>query len=368
MPRPGLSLRSVSEPRIVDMLKRGVDSDVARARLEWSDAESIARAVRPLAGKRTIKPNVLPTAQVSGRWSTTDPPRLTWPAHDDQQCPECEMRRKAGNFHPDVWCARAVREVAEPNPGTWWLKGDAEAIEARLAAAYTNDTEDLEAFASGYDIHAITMCGMWSLPMPPIRTKKGINSSPECEGWRREVRWGGESDRRRHAAKSFRYAWQYTAHERGVLQVKALHTLGLSTDEILKYARDYKNAKPGFFAARQQHMDKCARHKEARTFLGRLRRLYGDQTTRMKEGWSHMVQGAVSDIVNIVAQAWYNHPDFGGRCEFISNGYDALEMAFPSDITPEFVIPRVRDVVERTWDVGGVKVHLPWSWHVVTPS
>jgi hypothetical protein len=38
------------------------------------------------------------------------------------------------------------------------------------------------------------------------------------------------------------------------------------------------------------------------------------------------------------------------------------------DLTPEFVIPRVKEAVERTWDVGGVKVYLPWSWKVVTRS
>lgn len=363
MPRPVESPTSVSETRLLGLLKRGVDSDVARARLEWSDAESIARYVRPLVGESSIKPNVLPTAQVQGRWSTTDPPRITWPDHDAAKC-GCD---------PQAWCPRAVREIVTPWPDTWWWKGDADAVEARIAAALTKDTDDLDAFAHGWDIHTATACGMFELPLPPVRSKKAIMSGPECEEWRQIVKWGGESDRRRHGCKSFRYAWQYAIDERGVLAVKSLHTLGLSTDEIVAYAKKYKQSKPGFFTARHAHMLRCVEHKEARTFLGRLRRLWGnphrpaDRKEMMKEGWSHMVSGSVSDITNIIVNDIYSHPDFGGQCEFISNGYDSLEMSFPCNLTPDFVIPRVKEIVNRTWDIMGTKMLLPWSWKVVTP-
>lgn len=363
MPHPKTNPNSISETALTGLLRRGIDSDVLKARLEWSESEAIARYVRPLVGKLGIKPNVLPTAQVSGRWSTTNPPRLTWPAHDPEQCSECRVGGRTADS--TEWCPRDVRAIAEPLPGTWWLKGDADAIEARLAAAYCHDQEDLDAFALGHDLHAVTMCRMFRLPLPPNFGKKVINSGAECAAWRAEVRWGGESDRRRHAAKTFRYAWQYAVNEFGVLQAKSLQILGLTKDEILDYARKYRTGKPGFFAARQAYMDRCAAQRESRTFLGRLRRLWGDRDTRRKEGWNHMVQGAVSDIVNIVVRAWYNHPEFERRVEFISNGYDALEMAHPEEHDPEWVLPRVKNVVEREWDVLGVKVFIPWSWKVV---
>lgn len=272
---------------------------------------------------------------------------------------------------PSEWCERDVRQIVTPDKGTWWLRGDAEAIEARIAAAYTRDEEDLEAFARGDDLHTRTMCAMFKLPAPPVWSKAAINASPECEAWRREVQWGGESDRRRHACKSFRYAWQYAVDERGVLLVKDLHTLGLTPEEILSYARQYARAKPAFFAGRREHMNRCVLLRESRTFLGRKRALWGspsrpaERREMMKHGWAHMVSGSVSDIVNIVVRDWWRA--FNGESWLISNGYDSLEMGFLDTLKPDEVLPRVREIAERDWDVEGVTVRLPWSWSVVTP-
>lgn len=93
--KPKLGPASVAEERLLKLLRSGSQSEVLRARLVWSEAEGIARYLRPLVGRDRIHPRILPTAQVSGRWSTTNPPRVMWPAHDPSQCPECEARRHA---------------------------------------------------------------------------------------------------------------------------------------------------------------------------------------------------------------------------------------------------------------------------------
>src|SRR5262245_14980063 len=361
--KPKLGPNSVAEEKLFKLLQRGVDYDVLHARMAWADAESIARYVRPLQHRASVKPRVLPTAQVSGRWSTTGPPIITWPDHDPRECPECEAKRQAGTWVESEWCPRAVRDIIIPAPGTWWLKGDADAIEARIAAAYTRDEQDLEAFAKGHDLHTITAAGMFKFPLPPLLRKRDIMASSECEDWRRAVGWGGESDRRRHACKSFRYAWQYSLDERGVLAVKILHTLGLSVKEILDYASDYRRSKPGFFAGRRAKMKQVSSAHQSRTFLGRLRKLFGNQKEQMKEGWAHMVSGSVADIVNIGFIAWTRALP---ESWLIVNGYDSLTMGFPDSVAPADVMPTVASLVERDWEIEGITVHLPWTWKVVT--
>lgn len=359
MPRPKANPTSISEEALWKLAAKGHDSGVLAARLEWTDAEGIARYVRPLQGKSHIRPRILPTAQVSARWSTTDPPRTNWPRHDAKRCPEC---KGSGD-----WCPRAVRDIVTPEDGTFWIKGDAEAIEARIAACYTRDEVDLEAFSRGLDLHTLTACAMFNLPRPADASKKGIAADT---AWRDAHQWAGDDDTRRSLAKTFRYAWQYGVDERAVLLAKDIVKLGKPRGEILEYARLYQAGKPAFFAARQAYMEQCLITKESRTFLGRLRRLWGnphrpaDAKTIMKEGWNHRVQGSVSDMVNIiVAKLAARWPESW----LVSNAYDALEWGFPATLDPSTVISEVTSIVEAPWDIEGVSMTVPWSFKVVRP-
>src|SRR3990170_4301630 len=74
------TLRSVAQETLHAMLATpaGADSEVLRARIRWSEADSFARYVRPLVGVESVSPGYLPT-QANGRWSITNPPLITFP-------------------------------------------------------------------------------------------------------------------------------------------------------------------------------------------------------------------------------------------------------------------------------------------------
>jgi len=69
--------------------------------------------------------------------------------------------------------------------------------------------------------------------------------------------------------------------------------------ELVEAARLFLRSKPNLVACKKKWWAICADASEARTMFGRRRRLFGDKWTRSKEGWNHMVQGAVTDMVNI---------------------------------------------------------------------
>ena len=49
-------------------------AEVASARLDYMELEGQGRLLRSLVGLTQVRPDILITSQVSGRWSTTNPP------------------------------------------------------------------------------------------------------------------------------------------------------------------------------------------------------------------------------------------------------------------------------------------------------
>ena len=315
---------------------------MARCRLDFAQADGFRKYVEPLVGQSVVYPHMLPT-QASGRWSTSDPPKVNFP--DDKKA--------------DLLGLPHLRSVFIPHPGTWWLKWDHDAIEAKLAAAYSGDQEDLEAFRLGYDIHTITACRMFKLPLPPNLRNP---DAPECEEWRARVSWqGSKGDRRRHLAKTARYALSYGSNENSILNAAGIEQLGLTQAELLNFARVYLETKPALVAWKSRVWSRCAQERMARTFMGRRRMLYGEGLVMAREGLNHEIQGSVADInnTNLVAiEAAY--PEM----RVITNAHDGNEVSFPVINRVNEVDAVVRTIVEREWDINDskIKFYAEWGW------
>ena len=289
-----------------------------------------------------VFPHWHPLAQASGRWSTTDPPLVNFPANDPQ--------------YPVAW------GMIVPDPGWVFLHYDMDSLHARIAAAYTKDPDDLAAFRNGWDVHTSTACRMfgWSF-LPPNQVGDPLNPP-----------WAGKQDRRRHLAKTLRYALLLGLNEHAALRAPEIHKLGLTHDEILQFARAYLRSKPEMVATRKRIWAECLRVGRARSFMGRLRRLTFDPRSKtstdeaMKEGWSHILQGGEQDIMTtILADVGEAVPE-----AFLTlNCHDGHVWALPDSLgPPQALYTRLRPLVERTWTIQGEGVPIPAEWEVIDSS
>lgn len=352
--RPKLSV----EADVLERLRRkGTDSTLLDARLAHAELEGIRRYVADLAGRARVTPLMLPTAQAGGRWSTTNPPLCNWPRHDSGTCP-------LNASHAGDWCPLDVRLVLLPDPDTYWLKFDWHAVEARLAATYCQDADDLAAFKDGLDVHTLTACRMFGLDLPAVQTES-LHTAPEMGAWRARWKWGGPEDARRHMAKTARYALLYAEDHRGILNAKGVEKLGYTRPQLEEFGRAYLRAKPAFVAAKTAAQAECGRTGVARSAFGRLRRLSGDTRTRAKEGWSHMISATVSDMMNLTLIGIHQAIP---ECWLVVNRHDGAEIAFPDKIPVERALGALRALAERTWEFWGHPFQAPASWARVTPD
>jgi hypothetical protein len=367
MPFKKKSLTSTDAEALRSWKDKGAESIVLDARLDYTEVEGRSRYARSMAEADRIYPNMLPT-QASGRWSTTDPPIVNFPAHSSSNCQRCKgviekyvephyLRELDGDVD---WCPRDVRNTVVPDPGTWWLHFDLDGVEARLNAAFSHDVADLEAFKNKWDIHTLTACIIFHMDFPPDRTKKlHVSMDSAMVAWRLLYNWGGPEDRRRHIAKTIRYALQYGIDERAALGSTELYKMGLKRDEILKFGKAYLLGKPEMVATKSRIWVDALRTGVSYTFLGRRRRLYGYEKDKMKTAWSHKISGSVADMMNDnliqITSKW-------SECYLCFQSHDGATISFPNSITPEVVLPFCKTVVEREWDVEGMKLTVPAEW------
>ena len=340
---------SVRQDVLQSLLKRGHRDTVLEARLDFSEWESFRRYVEPLEGQGRAHPDMLPT-QASGRWSTTDPPLVNFPPDCiNPACPQVGTEHMARGL--PCW---SVRDVIVPDPGWWWLGFDWQAVEARIAAADAGDEEDLEAFAKGYDIHLFTLCTVFGLSRPPDLTH--YHTSPECAEWREKYKWQGKDDRRRIVSKNVKYGLAYAKNEKGLLALKGIGKLGLSTSELLRIGRMYLTSKPKYKIWKTTWWYVAASTGETRTCYGTRRKLFGLRESVEKEGLNHRVQGTVADMMDEVI---INFQAEWPESRIVYQSHDGLKWAFPVSHLPSVVMPRAREIIEAEREIGGRKIPFP---------
>lgn len=200
--------------------------------------------------------------------------------------------------------------------------------------------------------------------MPPVRTK-ALHSDPSCADWRAlwQPAWEGDDDRRRRLAKIMRYATLLGKDEKSAATAKDIEKENLTRKEVIDYAKQYLDSKPYLVAAKRRIWEKCATTGEARTFMGRRRRLFGDWWDRAKEGWSHMLQGAEVDMMcTCLIAAHQMDPDVW----LVLNSHDGATLGYPDNRDPKAVKAQLSEVVEQTWQIEGVGIKTSADfklWH-----
>lgn len=367
--------RSVDSDVLRQLKDAGAESELLDLRLAFMELEGIARYLRKLVGRARVHPHMLPT-QASGRWSTTNPPLVNFPAHAEEECDRCVALKERGEPLPE-WCPRAVREVILPDEGWWWFHFDLNAIEGRWGAADAGDEEELDAYRKNEDVHTVLgAVPMFGMSPPPIRTK-AIHTSddPDSVAWRRawSPPWGGIEDRRRHLAKTLKYATLYGKDHRGAGTAKGVEKLKnsdgskMTKSDVERFAKIYLKARPVLTRHKARRFEEYARTCVSYTFRGRRRRLFGDAWVRAKEGWSHRLQGAVPDVMNdYIIQIAREFPEG----YIILNSHDGLTWAMPfvSQERVNEVVAWVRQIVERDWNYDGRMVPVAADWEIIWPS
>ncbi len=357
----------VSEKELLKLRHDGYTSDMIEYRLRYAEYDSTIKYLTPLVGLERVHPHYLPT-QKSGRWSTTNPPLVNFSANCIN--PGCV---KLGEHRAGDGCW-SLRDVVVPDPGTYFIKWDWSAIEARLASGYSGDDEDLELFARDADIHTVTLCKMYKLPMPPDLMDPF--KSPSCEEWRRLTGLDNKECWQRTGAKTSRYSLAYGADERAIHQGKDTDKLardaGLDKAGLEAMAKAYLDSKPKLKAWKYATWDQIYKTHEVRTPLGRRKRLFftSEEYTKWrklrrpghagKEGLNHLAQGQVADMMNLtiiaIKKRW---PE--SRLAFQS--HDGHLSVWPESVNPW---PEIREVVERSWDLGnGRSIVSVADWETV---
>ena len=364
---PRKSKTSVDEKTLNQLKQQGLASDMADLRLKYMATSSILKYLKPLVGQSRIHPHVLPT-QKSLRWSTKNPPLANFSANCIN--PSCVHRdRKHRNRLPECW---SLRDIVTPDPGHYFLKWDLDAIEAKLAAAYSHDTEDLEFFRQGYDIHTKTCCDALGLPLP--QDMRDPHTSLVDQAWREYLHWGGKEDWRRGACKAGRYAATYGTDEKAILQAKDVDMLGLTREELLAISRKLLALKPQLVAFKKRVWDHIMATHEVRHPLGGRKRLFispeeyslyrrsGRATPSCREGLNHLFQGWVAVAMNLMiieTKRRFPYMVFG------INTHDGALWSVPQDKKP---YPDIKEVVEQEWDIWGETITSTATWSAVGPE
>lgn len=357
---------TVGEKELLKLKHEGWSSEMIEYRLRYAALDSVMKYLNPLVGLERVHCQYLPT-QKSGRWSTTNPPLPNFSANCiNPRCSRVGVEHRAGG---ECW---SLRDVIVPDPGFWFLKWDWSAIEAKLAAAYSGDDEDLDLFARNADIHVATLCRMWKYPLPSDLMDPHRN--PECAEWRKIMDWAGKDDWRRVGAKTSRYSLAYGADERAIHQAKDIDKLaqqaGLDKAGIEAMAKAYLDSKPKLKVWKRTVWDQIMATHEVRTPLGRRKRLFvtseeytnykktGRAGSACKEGLNHLAQGQVAGMMNrtiiAIKKRW--------PCSRLAfQAHDGHLSVWPDSVNPW---PEIREVVERTWDCGNgrtIKSTADWQ-------
>lgn len=245
-------------------------------------------------------------AQATGRWSTTDPPLAQLPVD--------------------------LESLIGPDPGEVWLGHDWSQIEPRLLEALCGDEDALAHWDEDrYE--------RWTYAIFPGVTQ----DDPE---WKTK----------RKFTKIFILRLHYFGDPRFCGDIPGAKVLGLRGPDLVRAAHRYLAARPALAAWRRRKEAELPRTREARTFLGRRRRLLAtDRRALIREGGNHEMQGGVADILNTTLVEVKRALPYA---ELAWTKHDALWIAVPEDKVA-VAEPVYRAIVTREFDVYGRRVSFP---------
>jgi len=230
---------------------------------------------------------------------------------------------------------KVLFKLCRPPSGYYWLSGDWQAVESWLAALYSQEMRDLMPLMSGEDLHCATAGDIFGEAIT-------------------------HEDPRRQLAKTTRYNLQYAYDYRGILDAKDLGIFG-GRDLALTFARRYLESRPVLDAAKKRVFADSIRTGEARSAFGRLRRLTGDERTRAKDGWSQVIQGTVSSMMNRAIVRICT--ELGALIVF--NRHDGAVFQFSNMTDMESMTNACRRIFSGPWSVWGNEFNAPSDWECI---
>lgn len=250
-----------------------------------------------------------------------------------------------------------LRDIVMPDEGTAWVGWDWSAIETWLLMGYARSKYLHRILTQGLDIHLLTTCDIFGLPYPPDQRDR---MAPANQAWREEVKWAVNGEVKRTFSKSFRYAYTYGRDPKNAGNAPGAKMLGLKTADLVQAAERMMAADPDYKAWRAKVAEEAVFTRQSRTFMGRLRRLYGDPSSIVREAFNHPLQGGVSDIKNLTVLAITGAVPYA---KLALEMHDALTWQVPLDKVDEFraCLPQW---AEREWDVCGQLVKVPAKYKV----
>src|SRR5258708_4246703 len=151
---------STARDDIRDYITKGKGTEVQRRlaelRLEYSDIGTLRQTVlSSLIDAERLYPTILPT-QASGRWSYINPNLSGFPKKCiNPSCPKGHHEKTS-----ECWSAR---DCIIPDPGTFWIEHDLDAVEHRIYALILKWDERLNDLRNGVDIHTPVTCSLFNL-------------------------------------------------------------------------------------------------------------------------------------------------------------------------------------------------------------
>lgn len=322
-------------------------------RLEYSvNSKLLSNSINKLVNTPRIYPTFLPT-QKSFRWSTLNPPITNWP----RACinPECqigmiqEISIERYGYHEHAWTdvCWSVRDILHCDKDEILITWDHDNIEGRIGALVLDDTEEIDAFNSGYDLHTITCCNLFSMDTPgDLRNPHTSDIDTE---WRAKYSWQGKDTPQRVLSKNFSHGARYAKTWRYIyLIMDKMLRYGLDRKQVIQLAQKHEASKHKQFAIKNKIMAKIQKDRIARTLYGGRRLFYDSSIETGKEGFSHMISGTVSDFNNetlIKLEEW-----LGNNVRLLHNAHDGDKIAvkrYAYYDQPESFKDNLKAIIER---------------------
>lgn len=252
-----------------------------------------------------------------------------------------------------------LEDIYRPDPGWPWYCWDWDQCEPRFLAVLSEDQQLQREIDEGWDRHTIITCAIFGLPYPP--TFINPSTSPECDAWRREVRWQGKGDKRRRAGKSLGLALSYGKDPNRAWDMPGFKSLGLKKGMVTRGAHNFLLRYPQMLQWRREQAEYALKHREVRDWMGGRWALLGDDPEKLKrQSWNGPCQIGVSRLHNqVFVEIWSGiGPE---EVLFKYGGHDAQRWAV-REAHRENTRLWIKEIVLRPRLINGKQVVFPASF------
>lgn len=279
-------------------------------KLQTTYIDSLITLINPRSGRVHTSFNQAVTT--TGRLSSTEPNLQNIPVRSEE--------------------GRMIRRAFIPKEDCFLLAADYSQIELRIMAHFSQDPAFKEAFLKGDDIHRFTAAAVHGVPLEQVTKSM------------------------RNQAKAVNFGIIY-----GISGFGLAKNIGVSRKEADAFIEAYFKQYPGVKEYVNQLIDEARKFGEARTLMGRIRRLpdLNSRNFTLRSFAERMarntpIQGTAADIIKLamvkVAQCIQSKPEFG---KLLLQVHDELVFEVPRPHWPELMT-----LVKKEME-GAVQLSVP---------